>query len=84
MTSTSFQAGEKMFQFDDGMDPLGVALRRTIQMRCRGPLSQPTSLTAASISVAVMVWNVVFCTLAGYGLAKFRFPGDKLVLLAIL
>src|SRR4029078_10591304 len=24
------------------------------------------------------------CTLAGYGLAKFRFPGDRIVLLAIL
>jgi len=31
-----------------------------------------------------MAGNVVFCTLAGYGLAKFRFPGDRLVLLAIL
>jgi len=31
-----------------------------------------------------MASNVIFCTLAGYGLAKFRFPGDKLVLLAIL
>ena len=31
-----------------------------------------------------MVGNVVFCTLAGYGLAKFRFPGDRFALLAIL
>ena len=31
-----------------------------------------------------MAGNVVFCTLAGYGLAKFRFPGDRFVLLAIL
>jgi multiple sugar transport system permease protein len=36
------------------------------------------------ISVLVMASNVVFCTLAGYGLAKFRFPGDEIVLLAIL
>ena len=31
-----------------------------------------------------MAGNIVFCTLAGYGLAKFRFPGDRFVLLAIL
>ena len=31
-----------------------------------------------------MVGNVVLCTLAGYGLAKFRFPGDRFALLAIL
>jgi multiple sugar transport system permease protein len=36
------------------------------------------------ISVVVTASNLVFCTLAGYGLAKFRFPGDRFVLLAIL
>jgi multiple sugar transport system permease protein len=34
--------------------------------------------------VIVSASNLVFCTLAGYGLAKFRFPGDRFVLLAIL
>ena len=31
-----------------------------------------------------MASNLVFCTLAGYGLAKFRFPGDRFALLLIL
>jgi multiple sugar transport system permease protein len=39
---------------------------------------------SAVISVIVSASNLVFCTLAGYGLAKFRFPGDRFVLLAIL
>ena len=41
-------------------------------------------LNSGVVSLAVMVGNIVFCTLAGYGLAKFRFPGDRWVLLAIL
>ncbi|MBI2015976.1 MAG: carbohydrate ABC transporter permease [Candidatus Rokubacteria bacterium] len=41
-------------------------------------------LNSAIVSIAVMVGNVVFCTVAGYGLAKYRFPGDRFVLLAIL
>jgi multiple sugar transport system permease protein len=39
---------------------------------------------SAIISVVVTGSNLVFCTLAGYGLAKFRFPGDRLVLLVLL
>ena len=41
-------------------------------------------LNSGIVSLAVMAGNVVFCTLAGYGLAKFRFPGSGLVLLLIL
>jgi multiple sugar transport system permease protein len=36
------------------------------------------------VSAIVTAGNLVFCTLAGYGLAKYRFPGDRGVLLLIL
>ena len=68
----------------DGVDPLRSGTRRTIRTRChRAPF--PLFFTnSVIVSTVVMVGNVVFCTLAGYGLAKFRFPGDRFALLAIL
>jgi multiple sugar transport system permease protein len=41
-------------------------------------------INSGIVSVVVMTGNVVFCTLAGYGLAKFHFRGSGLVLLLIL
>jgi multiple sugar transport system permease protein len=83
MVTTSFQAGEKMFQLTTEWIP-------TVWH----PENYPNALSRAAfptyffnsgvVSVAVMVGNVVFCTLAGYGLAKFRFPGDRFMLLLIL
>ncbi len=83
MVSTSFQSGEKMYQLTTEWIP-----------RVWHPENYPNALSrsafprfflnSAVVSVAVMVGNVVFCTLAGYGLAKYRFPGDRFVLLAIL
>jgi multiple sugar transport system permease protein len=83
MTTTSFQAGAKMFQLTTEWIP-----------SVWHPENYPNALSRAAfpayfansgiVSSAVMLGNVVFCTLAGYGLAKFRFPGDRLVLLLIL
>lgn len=83
MVSTSFQSGEKMYQLTTEWIP-----------RVWHPENYPNALSrsafplfflnSAVVSVAVMIGNVVFCTLAGYGLAKYRFPGDRFVLLAIL
>jgi multiple sugar transport system permease protein len=83
MTSSSFQASEKMFQLTTEWIP-----------SVWHPENYPNALSRAAfgtyflnsgvVSLAVMVGNIVFCTLAGYGLAKFRFPGDRFVLLAIL
>jgi multiple sugar transport system permease protein len=83
MTTTSFQAGEKMFQLTTEWIP-------TVWH----PENYPNALSRAAfpryflnsgiVSLAVVLGNVVFCTLAGYGLAKFRFPGDRIVLLLIL
>jgi multiple sugar transport system permease protein len=83
MVSTSFQAGEKMYQLTTEWIP-----------RVWHPENYPNALSRATfplfflnsaiVSLAVMAGNVVFCTLAGYGLAKYRFPGDRFVLLAIL
>jgi multiple sugar transport system permease protein len=83
MTTTSFQAGEKMFQLTTEWIP-----------SVWHPENYPNALSRAAfgryflnsgiISFAVMAGNLVFCTLAGYGLAKFHFPGAKLILLLIL
>lgn len=83
MVSTSFQAGEKMYQLVTEWIP-----------EVWHPENYPNALSRAAfplfflnsaiVSIAVMVGNVVFCTVAGYGLAKYRFPGDRFVLLAIL
>jgi multiple sugar transport system permease protein len=83
MVSTSFQPGEKMYQLTTEWIP-------TVWYPENYPnaLSRATFplffLNSAIVSIAVMVGNIVFCTVAGYGLAKYRFPGDRVVLLAIL
>jgi len=83
MVSTSFQAGEKMFQLTTEWIP-----------SVWHPENYPNAIGRAAfplffrnsviVSAAVMLGNLVFCTLAGYGLAKYRFPGDRLLLLLIL
>jgi ABC-type glycerol-3-phosphate transport system permease component len=83
MTTTSFQAGEKMFQLTTEWIP-------TVWH----PENYPNALSRAAFpryffnsgvfSLCVMIGNVVFGAMAGYGLAKFRFPGDRYVLLLIL
>lgn len=83
MATTSFQAGEKMFQLTTEWIP-----------SVWHPENYPNALGRAAfplffrnsviVSAAVMLGNLVFCTLAGYGLAKYRFPGDKVLLLLIL
>ena len=83
MVATSFQAGEKMFQLTTEWIPSVLHPENYSNALSRAAF--PTYFfNSAVVSVIVMVGNVVFCTMAGYGLAKFRFPGDKLVLLAIL
>ena len=83
MVSTSFQAGEKMYQLTTEWIPQIWHFENypNALSRAAFPLF---FLNSAIVSIAVMVGNVVFGTLAGYGLAKYRFPGDRFVLLAIL
>jgi multiple sugar transport system permease protein len=83
MVTMSFQAGDKMFQL--GTEWIPSVWR---------PENYPNALSRAAfagyflnsgvVSLVVMAGNLIFCTLAGYGLAKFRFPGDSIVLLLIL
>jgi multiple sugar transport system permease protein len=83
MVTTSFQAGEKMFQLTTEWIPSVWHLENypNAMGRAAFPLFFRNSVI---VSVAVTLGNLVFCTLAGYGLAKYRFPGDKLLLLLIL
>jgi len=83
MVSTSFQSGEKMYQLTTEWIPQVWHPENYPNALSRSAFPR-FFLNSAVVSVAVMVGNVVFCTLAGYGLAKYRFPGDRFVLLAIL
>jgi len=83
MTVMSFQAGEKMFQLRTEWIPSVWHFENYPNAWSRAPFAQ-YFLNSGIVSLAVMVGNVVCCTLAGYGLAKFRFPGSGLVLLLIL
>jgi multiple sugar transport system permease protein len=83
MVTTSFQAGEKMFQLTTEWIPSVWHPENypNAMGRAAFPLFFRNSVI---VSVAVTLGNLVFCTLAGYGLAKYRFPGDKVLLLLIL
>ena len=83
MITTSFQAGEKMFQLTTEWIPSVLHPENYPNAWSRANFSQ-YFINSGIVSIAVMAGNIVFCTLAGYGLAKFRFPGDRFVLLAIL
>lgn len=83
MLMMSFQAGEKMFQLRTEWIPAVWHFENYPNALSRAPFAQ-YFLNSGIVSVIVMMTNVVFCTLAGYGLAKFRFPGSSLLLLLIL
>ena len=83
MTTTSFQAGEKMFQLTTEWIPSVWHPENYSNALSRAAFPR-YFLNSGIVSIVVMAGNVVFCTLAGYGLAKFRFPGDRFVLLLIL
>ncbi len=83
MTTTSFQAGEKMFQLTTEWIPTVLHPENYPNALSRADF--PTYfLNSGIVSFAVTAGNIVFCTLAGYGLSKFRFPGDRFALLLIL
>ena len=83
MLTTSFQAGEKMFQLTTEWIPSVWHPENYPNALTRAPF--PTFFfNSGVVSLIVMLSNLVFCTLAGYGLAKFRFRGERFVLIAIL
>lgn len=83
MVTSSFQAGDKMFNLNAEWIP--SVWHPENYPNGLGRAAFPLYfLNSAIVSVVVTLSNLVFCTLAGYGLAKFRFPGDRIVLLAIL
>jgi multiple sugar transport system permease protein len=83
MTTTSFQAGEKMFQLTTEWIPSVWHPENYGNALAHAPFVT-YFLNSGVVSLVVMAGNVVFGTLAGYGLAKFRFRGDRVVLLLIL
>jgi multiple sugar transport system permease protein len=83
MTVMSFQEGGKMFDLRTEWIPAVWHLENYPNALSRAPFVQ-YFINSGIVSVTVMAGNVVFCTLAGYGLAKFHFRGSGLVLLLIL
>jgi multiple sugar transport system permease protein len=83
MTVMSFQEGGKMFDLRTEWIPKVWHFENYPNALSRAPFAQ-YFLNSGIVSLSVMAGNVVFCTLAGHGLAKFRFPGSGLVLLLIL
>ena len=83
MTVMSFQEGGKMFDLRTEWIPSIWHFENYPNALSRAPFTQ-YFINSGIVSLTVMATNVVFCTLAGYGLAKFRFPGSGLVLLLIL
>ena len=83
MTVMSFQEGGKMFDLRTEWIPKVWHFENYPNALSRAPFAQ-YFLNSGIVSLSVMAGNVVFGTLAGYGLAKFRFPGSGLVLLLIL
>jgi multiple sugar transport system permease protein len=83
MTVMSFQEGGKMFNLRTEWIPAVWHFENYPNAISRAPFVQ-YFINSGIVSVTVMTGNVVFCTLAGYGLAKFHFRGSGLVLLLIL
>ena len=83
MVTASFQSGEKMFELTTEWIPSVWHPENFPNALTRGNFPR-YFLNSAIISAAVMIGNITFCTLAGYGLSKYRFPGDKILLLVIL
>jgi ABC-type glycerol-3-phosphate transport system permease component len=83
MTVMSFQEGGKMFDLRTEWIPKVRHFENYSNALSWAPFGQ-YFLNSGIVSLSVMAGNVVFCTLAGYGLAKFRFLGSGLVLLLIL
>jgi multiple sugar transport system permease protein len=83
MTVMSFQEGGKMFDLRTEWIPAIWHFENYPNAISRAPFVR-YFINSGIVSVTVMAANVVFCTLAGYGLAKFHFRGSGLVLLLIL
>ena len=83
MTVMSFQEGGKMFDLRTEWIPAIWHFENYPNAITRAPFVR-YFINSGIVSLAVMAGNVVFCTLAGYGLAKFHFRGSGIVLLLIL
>jgi multiple sugar transport system permease protein len=83
MTVMSFQEGGKMFDLRTEWIPTVWHFENYSNAISRAPFVQ-YFINSGIVSVTVMAGNVIFCTLAGYGLAKFHFRGSGVVLLLIL
>ncbi len=83
MLSTSFQASDKLFSLPIEWLPSVLHTENYPNALSRAAFPR-YFLNSLVVSLAVMAGNLVLGTLAGYGLAKYRIPGLRVLLLLIL
>src|SRR5258708_8528789 len=75
MTVMSFQEGGKMFNLRTEWIPAVLHFQNYPNAISRAAFLQ-YFINSVIVSLTVMAGHVLFCTLAGYGLAKFRLPAS--------
>src|SRR5215470_2969490 len=83
MVSSSLKTGAEVFELPIRWIPQVLQWANYPNALSRGSFGI-YFFNSAFVALAVMVGNVFFCSLAGYGLAKFRFPYRMLCFVLIL
>src|SRR5262245_18408807 len=83
MVSSSLKTGDEVFEQPIRWIPQVLQWANYPTALSRGSFGI-YFFNSAFVALAVMVGNVLFCSLAGYGLAKFRYPYRTLCFVFIL
>ena len=83
MVSSSLKTGAEVFELPIRSIPQVLQWASSPNALSRGSFGI-YFFNSAFVALAVMVGNVLFCSLAGYGLAKFQFPYRTLCFVLIL
>ena len=83
MVSSSLKTGAEVFDLPIQWIPNVIQWKNYPDALTRGAFGI-YFFNSVIVALAVMAGNLVFCTLAGYGLAKFRFPHRELCFRFIL
>jgi multiple sugar transport system permease protein len=83
MFSTSLKAGEAVFQVPPQMIPSPISFQ-AYQRLLTYPHTFRWFLNSAIVALGVTIGRLVLASLAGYTLAKLRFPGKGLIFWAIV
>ena len=81
--SSSLKPLKDVFSFPMRWIPLEMHLENFIEPFIKGNFTR-YFLNSIFIAVVVTLSSVLFCSLAGYSLTKFRYPGREVVFILIL